>query len=88
MLPRQLRVSLLIGGRLLGLGRLGLVALSRGPVHGLDPQGPLGIVVCCEQYVVTFPDCVEEALATLQIYWKIENKRMLIHLIEKKQWKA
>lgn len=66
----QLRHVPTLGVELLDLGRgHRLVGLSRGPVHSLDPQDAILLVITCKYHCVSFFDGVEEGSAAFQT-WK------------------
>lgn len=63
----QLRHISTLGIELLHLGRgHRFVRLPRGPVHGLDPQDAILLVITCKYHRVSFFDGIEEGSATLQ----------------------
>lgn len=63
----QLRYISALGVELLHLGRgHRFVRLPRGPVHGLDPQDAILLVITCKYHCVSFFDGIEEGSATLQ----------------------
>lgn len=42
-----------------------LVGLPSGPIHGLDPQDAILLIITCKYHGVSFFDCIEEGSATL-----------------------
>lgn len=63
----QLRHIPSLGVEFLDLGRgHRLVWLPGGPIHGLDPQDAILLVITCKYHCVSFFDCIEEGSATLQ----------------------
>lgn len=63
----QLRHVSALGVELLHLGRgHRFVRLPGGPVHSLDPQDSILLIVTGKYHCVSFFDCIEEGSATLQ----------------------
>lgn len=63
----QLRNISTLGVELLHLGRgHRFVRLPGGPVHSLDPQDTILLVIACKYHRVSFFDGIEEGSATLQ----------------------
>lgn len=72
---RDLRVADFV--RLLNR-RYRLVCLSRGTVHRLHPEGPLGVIFSGKCHIVTFLYGVEEKLSTFEFCKLMKNIQLVI----------